>query len=125
MAGQHLHTIDGGPGGGDEGCACAISEQYVHTDDTLNLDLSDPTIGKYYIVFQTGGTLVLPDIATVAYRGVEIVITFLGTGVFTITPHASDSIGSKSGVGASSTVSVIAGNALLIQVGHTAMWNAK
>lgn len=122
MAGQHLHTI-GGPG--DEGCACDISEQYVHTDDTLALDLTSTTIGKYYIAFQTGGVLVLPDIATVGYRGVEIIITFLGTGVFTLTPHASDSIGAKGGVGVSGITAVRAGNSALIQVGHTAMWSVK
>lgn len=106
-------------------CVCGI-QQITQENGTLNLDLTDTDIAKYYIVFAGNNwTLNLPNIviagAGAFYRGLYIHAVFLNDGTITVNPHSSDSLGSN-GVGISVVANVKAGESGLIWIASGAIW---
>lgn len=108
-------------GGGDGDCACGIEEIEIHDDDTLTLDISDTSIGKYYLNF-TGDnwTFNLPDISTAGYRGVEIYAVF-DSGQIIVNPFGTDAI-ADNGAGNSLTGNVTNGSSGMLWIANANTW---
>lgn len=123
--GTRLHRADTG-GTPGETCPCEIEQIFVHENETLNLDISDPDTGKIYVIFDGGGwTVNFPDISTAvaggANRGIEVYFMFLDAGTITLNPATGDSIG-ELGTSVSATSNPAFGSSAYFWIGSSTQW---